>query len=381
MISRILIASGFSLALFLGLALYSYPQIPMASVLGRVTVPSQGDLRGLVDIVGFPQHADQMDFIGKTCEDLERDAIKTNQKQFGLADNTALICGVSPHDDYMLAGRVYAHVQRYMKARTVILIGNAHWSETFGIRNKLIFGDFKQWRGPYYPVKVSSVQDRIIAKLPAGSYTVNRKLVETEHSLEAEVPYLQYYNRKVEIIPILIPFSDWTTLDRLGRELAQAVADISKENGWKLGTDLAVLCSTDGQHYGDYGWSYYNYHPFGCDADGYKKAIAFDAKMINDYLVGPAASERVRALFATLVDQGDISRYKVTWCGRFAAPFGINFAIHLTRTKENRDLTGYFLRAASSLSDAWLPLKKFNLGATSDSNLHHFVTYFSLGFK
>ncbi len=259
-------------------------QIPMSSVLNRVTVPSQGNLRGLVDIVGFPQRADQMDFIGRTCEELEKDAIRTNQKQFGLSDSSALICGISPHDDYMLAARVYAHVHRYMKAKTVILIGNAHWSEAWGIRNKLILGDFKQWRGPYGPVTVSHTQDAIASRLPSDSYVVNRKAIETEHSLEAEIPYLQYCNRNVEIIPILIPFCDWATLDRLGLELAKAVSEIARENKWKLGADLAVLCSTDGQHYGDYGWSYYNYHPFGCDADGYKKALAFDVKAITDNL-------------------------------------------------------------------------------------------------
>lgn len=227
---RKLILPGLSLSLVFGLSWRSFPQIPMASVLGRVAVPSQGDLRGLVDVVGFPQRADQMDFIGKTCEDLERDAIRNNQQQHGLSDGTALVCGVCPHDDYMLAGRVYSHVQRYMKARTIILIGNAHWSEAFGIRGKLIFDDFKRWRGPYGPVAVSSARDRVIAKLPAGSYTVNRKLAETEHSLEAQIPYLQYYNRKAEILPILIPFSDWSTLDRLGKELAQAVADVAREH-------------------------------------------------------------------------------------------------------------------------------------------------------
>ncbi len=89
----------------------------------------------------------------------------------------------------------------------------------------------------------------------------------------------------------------------------------------------------------------------------------------------------MHALFAALVEPTDISKYKVTWCGRFAAPFGVNFAIHLSRAVENRNLTGVLLRTGSSLSDPWLPLKTYNLGATSDSNLHHFVTYFSVGFK
>ncbi len=357
------------------------PQIPMKSVLSRVTVPSKGDLRGLVDIVGFPQRADQMDFIGKTCETLEHDAILANQARNGIADSSALVCGICPHDDYMLAARVYTHIQRHMKAGTVILIGNAHWSETFGIRNKLIFGDFKFWRGPYGQVPVSPLQADLLSQLPQSSFVVNRQLAETEHSLEALVPFLQYYNRKVQIVPIMIPFSDWTTLDRLGGELAQAVSATVSRNKWQLGKDLAILCTTDGQHYGDYGWSYYNYHPFGCDADGYKKSLALDAEMIRDYLENPISSQKIHELFSMLVDQNDISKYKVTWCGRFAVPFGVNFADQLTHLIENRDLSGFLLRTGSSLSDPWLPLKDLGMGITSDVSLHHFVTYFSIGFK
>ncbi len=359
----------------------SYPQIPMKSVLSRITVRSEGNLRGLVDIVGFPQRADQMDFIGKTCEELERDAIRAGQSRNGFTESTALICGVCPHDDYVLAARVYAHVERYMKAGTVILIGNAHWSETFGIRNKLIFGDFKFWRGPYGQVPVSQLQASILSQLPPGSYVVNRQLAETEHSLEALVPFLQYYNRKVQIVPIMVPFSDWSTLDRLGKELAQAVSLAVRGNKWQLGKDLAVLCTTDGQHYGDYGWGYYNYHPFGCDAEGYRKALALDAEMIKNHLEGPVSTQKLHDLFSLLVDQNDISKYKVTWCGRFAVPFGVNFAGQLTRLIENRDLSGFLLRTGSSLSDPWLPLKDYGLGITSDVSLHHFVTYFSIGLK
>jgi len=359
----------------------AYPQIPLEQVLSRVTVPSEGDLRGLVDITGFPTRSDQMDFIGKLCEELEEDAIRSNQQRFGLTDQAALPAAVCPHDDYILAGRVYAHIQRYMKAPTVILVGNAHWSEAFGIRNKLIFGDFKRWRGPYGPVQVSALRDQITARLQPGSFTVNRKLVETEHSLEALVPYLQYYNRKVEIVPILVPFSSWDNIDRLGLELAQVVAGLCKEKGWQLGRDLALLCSSDGEHYGDYGWSYYNYHPFGCDADGYKKAMAQDQEFIGRYLEGALRSDKIHGLFSELVNQEDIGKYKVTWCGRFAAPFGVNFAGHLAELAAGRELSGCFLRAGSSLSDPWLPVEKYGLGITSDVSLHHFVTYFAVGFK
>jgi AmmeMemoRadiSam system protein B len=356
-------------------------QIPMEQVLSRVTIKSDDGLRGLVDTVGFAHTAEQMDFIGPLCERLEKDRIRENQRQFGLNEETALMFGICPHDDYTLAARAYVHVQRYIKAKTVILIGNAHWSETFGIRNKLIFGDFREWRGPYGPVPVSSWRDEITENLPEDDFTINRTLVETEHSLEALIPFLQYYDRNVEIIPILIPLTEWNTMNRLAEDLTDAVSSLLQRHHAELGSDVAVLCSTDGMHYGDYGWSYYDYHPFGCDASGYEKAMRFDAKLVSDNLVGEATTERIHHLYSSLIDENDISTYKVTWCGRFSVTFASSFATRLARKMENRTLAGYFLRHGSSLQDPWIDLTKYHLGITGDVNLHHFVTYTAMGFK
>jgi MEMO1 family protein len=377
--SRPLIA----LTLMIALALTFRPhgQIPLDRVLKRITVPSTPTLRGLVDVVGFPQTAEAMTFIGGLCEKLEHEAIADNTRKMGLADGEGLVAGWCPHDDYTLAARVYAHVVRAMRAKIVILVGNAHWSEAFGVRSKLIFDDFTQWRGPYSPVRVSAMRQEILRQLAPGSFVVNRQIVETEHSLEAIVPFLQYYNRDVEIVPILVPFMPWQDVERLGGQLADAVAGVVRAHGWKLGRDVAVLCSGDGQHYGDYGWSYYDYHPFGCDADGYKKAMALDEQLIGNSLAGELQTARLETLFGELVDQGDIGKYRITWCGRFAVPFGLNFGSLLARRTEGRTLNGYVLRTASSLSMPWLDLERFKLGLTGDANLHHFVTYAAVGYK
>ncbi len=371
------------MTVMIGTALTARPmgQIPLDRVLKRITVPSTATLRGLVDIVGFPQTAEAMTFIGDACEKLEQREIAQNQKTLGLAAGDGLVAGWCPHDDYTLAARVYAHVVRNMKAKTIILVGNAHWSEAFGVRSKLIFDDFQQWRGPYSPVRVSPVRDEILKRLDPASYVVNRQIVETEHSEEALVPFLQYYNRDVEIVPILVPFMPWQDVDRLGTQLSDAVAAVIKAHGWKLGRDVAVLCSGDGQHYGDYGWSYYDYHPYGCDAEGYKKALDLDQRLLASYLVGELQSDRLKNLFSELIDQGDIGKYRITWCCRFALPFGLNFAGLLARKAEGRALTGQVLKTGSSLSMPWLSLERFKLGLTGDANLHHFVTYAAVGYR
>lgn len=368
-------------ALLWSCVIATHAQIPMERVLSRVAVPSTATMRGLVDIVGFPQTAEQMTSIGDLVEKLEKPEIEANQKRFGLNDETRFAAGWCPHDDYMISARVYAHVQRYIKAKTVILVGNAHWAQTFGIRGKLIFDEFATWRGPYAPAKVSVLRGEIMKRLQPASYVVNRQVVETEHSLEALIPYLQYYNRNVEIVPILVPLMTWDDSMRLGRELASAVSVLMKQHGWTLGRDLAILCSGDGQHYGDYGWSYYDYHPYGVDAEGYRQALLLDRRLIDTYLVGELRSDRLQVLSAELIDQQDITKYKITWCGRFAVPFGLNFAGMLAHEAEGRSLTGMLLRTGSSISDQWLPLGPFKLGLTGDANLHHFVTYAALGYK
>lgn len=359
----------------------NFAQIPMKHVLNRVTIPAQGDLRGLVDTIGFPHTAKQMDFIANYCERVEKDKTLNNSKKYNFSENTPFIFGISPHDDYTLAGRTAIHIQRHIHAKTVILIGNAHWSETFGIRDKLIFGDFKFWRGPYGNVKISPLRKEIIANLPKDDYVVNKTVIETEHSLEALVPFLQYFNRDVEIVPILIPFTHWDKMNSLAGDLANIIKKISLEKHLTLGKDLAILVSSDGMHYGDHAWSYYNYHPFGTDAAGYQKAMDYDSTLVTRFLTGEITLQKDHALYDSLIDEQDISYYKVSWCGRFSVTFTVNFMTRLVQETEHRSLTGYFLRHGSSLNDAWVPVRKLHMGITGDVNLHHFVTYFSVGFK
>jgi AmmeMemoRadiSam system protein B len=359
----------------------SFAQIPMKRVLSRVEVPAKGDLRGLVDTIGFPHTAKQMDFIAGYTLKKEQKRFFENDKKYGFSENTPFVFGISPHDDYTLAARTAVHVQRHIHAKTVILIGNAHWSETFGIRDKLIFGDFKFWRGPYGDVKVSPLREEIIAGLPKSDYVVNRTVVETEHSLEALVPFLQYFNREVEIVPILIPFTHWSRMNMLAKDLAGVVEKLIKEKGLVLGKDVAVLVSSDGMHYGDHAWSYYNYYPFGTDASGYQKAMDYDSALVSRFLTGKITLEKDHVLYDSLINEQDISQYKVSWCGRFSVTFAVNFMVRLVQRLQQREMTGYFLRHGSSLNDAWVPVRKMHMGITGDVNLHHFVTYFSVGFK
>ena len=229
------------------------------------------------DNVGFCWNAGEMDRLMdflKTYE--ERDPIR--------GDVPPLIGGITPHDDYLYAGRIYYPLYPRLHAKEVVIFGVTHGTvrrEIGDPKGLLLLDDFKTWTAPYGPVEISPLRRKLIAELDTSLFRVSRKAHMLEHSIEATIPFLQYYNRDAQIVPILVPFMPWQDVDRLGTQLADAVAAVVKAHGWKLGRDIAVLCSGDAQHYGDYGWSYYNYHPYGCDADGYQKAMDLDQRLIG----------------------------------------------------------------------------------------------------
>lgn len=360
--------------------LYTFGQTPRDELLKRVAIPSQKDLRGLVDLVGFSHTRDQTNSVVSILEKVERKKILENQRKYNFDSNTSFIAGICPHDDYFYAGRGYIQLMKYINAPKVILFGTCHWAKTYGLKDKFIFDSFINWRGPYGNIPISPVREEIKRGLDEEDYLVDDEVQTVEHSLEALLPFLQHFNRSVEIVPILVPYMNWEKMDELASRLASVLAEIIKKNNWKLGKDIAFLISTDCVHYGDYGWSYYNYCPFGTDADGYKKGVKQDMALIKNFLCGEIGTSRIRDFFWKCVEPNDPYQYKITWCGRFSVPMGLNFLFHLGRKLQHKPFHGVFLRYGTSLSFPAPPLEKLNLGTTYYSNLHHWVGFTSIGY-
>jgi hypothetical protein len=74
------------------------------------------------------------------------------------------------------------------------------------------------------------------------------------------------------------------------------------------------------------------------------------------------------------VDSADVTRYTLTWCGRFSVPFGLNVARRVSETLDGRPLAGSLLDYGTSLSEVSLDLDAVpGLGVTAPNNLHHWV--------
>jgi len=339
-----------------------------------------GTIRGLADTIGFSYSPEQIKAIVQLSEDSERERMIENDKKNGVDSSTHWIAGICPHDDHLLAGRVYVHLFQHLRAKQIIIFGVAHKAWKWGIRDSLIFDAFDFWRGPYGQLKVSALREEIIRRLPADDYIVNNHWQSEEHSVEGIVPFIQHYIPDAEIVSILVPYMNWERLDRLSRDLAEVLQQIVTEKHWILGKDIAVICSNDGDHYGDQDWGDKNLAPFGADEQGYLKATRRDADLIQTTLVDELKPEKLKN-FTQLVWGDDLLSYKITWCGRFAIPCGLNCVYHLAERLKIAALTGYLLRYDTSYHSGKLNLPDIGLGTTAPNNIHHWVGYSAIGYK
>lgn len=340
--------------------------------------PASGQsVRGLVDTVGFAYTIKQIETVVKISESLEANSLAREDINFP----NAWIAGILPHDDYIYAGQVYVHIMHNFKAKRVILFGVAHKAWKWKVENQLIFDNFKYWHGLYAPVPISNLREQILNSLPEDYYIVSNEYQSEEQSLEALIPFLQYYNRNVEIVSILVPYMNWERMDSLASSLSEVIGRMIRDNKWELGKDIGFLISTDCCHYGDQDWGGKNYAPFGCDLLGYKKAIDREYDLIHNHLTGTTDPNRLNGLLYRLVDKNDIHQYKITWCGRFSVPFGVDFLHRLTQYLKIQPLNGHLLRYDTSVSIGELPIREIGLGSTAPSNLHHWVGYCAMGFR
>ncbi len=350
--------------------------------IGTVEDQGAGGLRGLVDTVGFATTAAQMDSV--VAQSLRsaaprRDALRA---ETDWADDTPLAAAVCPHDDYAYAGRLYALLAPHIRARTVILFGVFHKARVFDCRDRLVFDSFDAWHGPHGPVRVSPLRDRLLARLPEADYLVDDDMQSVEHSIEGIVPWLQAFDPDVEIVPVLVPYMDWETLDGLAGDFSRALAAIMEEEGWRLGSDVALVASADAIHYGDAGWGGSDFAAFGTDIEGYARAVERDRDLAASTLTGPLRRDRLREFMYTCVDPNDVMKYELTWCGRFSIPFGLDVASRVSEALEGHGLTGTLLDYGTSVSEAGLDLDAVpGLGVTAPNNLHHWVGYAAIGYR
>jgi AmmeMemoRadiSam system protein B len=96
------------------------------------------------------------------------------------------------------------------------------------------------WRTPLGDVEVDSELGRRI--LAVSSYLEEDFAAhQYEHSLEVQVPFLQFFKPNVMIVPVVFAHASGTIYEKIGRELAGAIKESKK--------GVVILASSDMTHY------------------------------------------------------------------------------------------------------------------------------------
>ncbi len=150
----------------------------------------------------------------------------------------AIAC-VLPHAGYMYSGAVAAKtVSGIQLTDKVILVGPNHTG--FGVAFSVMAEGI--WQTPLGQVKIDA---QLAGKLLKQSkYLEADNLAhEYEHSLEVELPFLQYFHPGFQMVPIIVSGSRPEILAQVGRDIAAVIRDN------KLLDSVLIIASSDMTHY------------------------------------------------------------------------------------------------------------------------------------
>lgn len=146
---------------------------------------------------------------------------------------------VLPHAGYMYSGLVAGStVSRIKIKEKAVLIGPNH---TGGGKPFSIMAEGR-WQMPFGDVKINEALTQEILK--RNKYLEDDELAHLhEHSLEVELPFLQYFKKDIEIVPIVVMRDNIDILKGIGRDLALAIKELALEKS------TVIIASSDMTHY------------------------------------------------------------------------------------------------------------------------------------
>ncbi len=144
---------------------------------------------------------------------------------------------ISPHAGYIYSGAVAGAVISRIKFKdTFIIMGPNHTGsgKPFSIMTQ------GRWKTPLGEVEIDSGLGKKI--LASSRYLEEDSLAHLgEHSIEVQLPFLQYFNTDFKLVPIMLAYAGGAIYKEIGRALAKGI----KESGRKA----VIIASSDMTHY------------------------------------------------------------------------------------------------------------------------------------
>ncbi|MFC2001185.1 AmmeMemoRadiSam system protein B [Chloroflexota bacterium] len=153
------------------------------------------------------------------------------------AEKQEVIGLVSPHAGYPYSGPVaMATISRIKFKDTFIIIGPSHSGQgkPFSIMTKGV------WKTPLGEVEIDSELGKQI--LATSSHLQEDQVAHLfEHSVEVQIPFLQYFQPDTRIVPIVLSYARGDIYKEIGQEIASAIKALHRE--------AVIIASGDMTHY------------------------------------------------------------------------------------------------------------------------------------
>ncbi len=144
---------------------------------------------------------------------------------------------IAPHAGYIYSGSVAGQVYGAVEIpATVIILGPNH----HGIGARAALYPEGVWVTPFGEVSINAGLSELVRK-HAPLVREDATAHHYEHSLEVQVPFLQYIRPEVTIVPLCLGFTDFESCDALGSGIAAAIRD--------YGEETLIVASSDMTHY------------------------------------------------------------------------------------------------------------------------------------
>lgn len=144
---------------------------------------------------------------------------------------------VSPHAGYIYSGPVAGAVfSKVNITETVLILGPNHTGA--GVR----FSLYRQgtWRTPLGEVSIdTALADKIMKR--SSFIKADAAAHAHEHSLEVQLPFMQYFKDTFKIVPIVVGQADLDTYKEIGEAIASAIKEEKR--------DILIVASSDMTHY------------------------------------------------------------------------------------------------------------------------------------
>ncbi len=247
-----------------------------------------------------------------------------------------IIAGVAPHAGFIYSGPVASYLYGALAEdgfpETFVLVGPKHGYMRVDGAAVMTKGS---WATPLGECPIDNKLASAI--LESGESISPACIVESEeahmgeHSLEVQLPFLQFLNKKkpVQIVPLVISTPKFAACKCVGKAIAEAINQTKR--------DVTIIASTDFTHYGAH---FYNYAPVG--SGPIKKVIEWIYETDAD-LIRKIEKMDGKALLKTVIEEHR------TMCGAsgVAAVLVAAQLLGATQGKLLKYLTSYDVRGSS----------------------------------